>query len=154
MPGISQKIIAATLAIFVLAVPAHSHDHATGVVKERMDIMEDMAKRMTGMRARIDSKTGLPAIKEDAGSIASHAPHLVHLFPPGSTQKPTDAKSAIWHNWPDFERKAAVLETESKKLMNISTDDLTALSAQFRAVLAACSGCHEKYRTKSRKGDM
>jgi cytochrome c556 len=154
MPGISQKIIAATLAIFVLAVPAHSHDHATGVVKERMDMMEDMAKRMTGMRARIDSKTGLPAIKEDAGSIASHAPHLVHLFPPGSTQKPTDAKSAIWHNWPDFERKAAVLETESKKLMNIGADDLTALSAQFRAVSAACSGCHEKYRTKSRKGDM
>jgi cytochrome c556 len=154
MPCISKKIVAPAIAVLVLAVPARSHDHATGVVKERMDMMEEMAKRMKVIRARIDTKTSLSAIREDAGSIASHAPHLVHLFPPESTQKPTDAKSAIWHNWPDFERKAAVLETESKKLMNISTDDLTALSAQFRAVLAACSGCHEKYRTKSRKGDM
>ena len=154
MPCISKKIVAPAIAVLVLAVPARSHDHATGVVKDRMDMMEDMAKRMKGMRARIDSKTGLAAIKEDAGSIASHAPHLVHLFPPGSTQKPTDAKSAIWQNWPDFERKAAVLEAESKKLINTSADDPTALSAQFRAVSAACSGCHEKYRTKSRKGDM
>jgi len=154
MPCISKKIVAPAIAVLVLAVPARSHDHATGVVKERMDMMEEMAKRMKVIRARIDTKTSLSAIREDAGSIASHAPHLVHLFPPESTQKPTDAKSAIWHNWPDFERKAAVLETESKKLMNISADDLTALSAQFRAVSAACSGCHEKYRTKSRKGDM
>src|SRR3954467_14546256 len=107
-----------------------------------------MAKRMKVMRARIDTKTSLSAIKEDAGSIASHAPHLVHLFPPGSTQKPTDAKSAIWQNWPDFERKAAVLEAEKKRLKTTSPDAPPALSAQFRAVSAACSGCHEKYRTK------
>ena len=114
MPCISKKIVAPAIAVLVLAVPARSHDHATGVVKERMDMMEEMAKRMKVIRARIDTKTSLSAIREDAGSIASHAPHLVHLFPPESTQKPTDAKSAIWHNWPDFERKAAVLEAEQK----------------------------------------
>src|SRR5436305_4568639 len=134
MPRISKKTVAGAFAFFALALPARSHDHATGVVKERMDMMEEMAKRMKTIRARIDTKTGLAAVKEDAGSIASHAPHLVHLFPPGSTQKPTDAKGAIWQHWPDFERKAALLETESKKLMNTSAEDPSGLSAQFRAV--------------------
>jgi len=142
------------LAITAACLPSAAHDHATGVVKERMDMMEVMAKRMKAIRERIDGKRDLAAIKADAEAIASHAPHLVHLFPPGSTQKPTDARGAIWQNWNDFERKAAALEVESKKLVNTSANDLAALSVQARAVTEACGACHEKYRTKRRKGDM
>src|SRR5436853_3231491 len=141
------------LAFVAACQPSAAHDHATGVVKERMDMMEAMAKRMKAIRERIDTKRDLATIKGDAEAIASHAPHLVHLFPSGSTQKPTDAKKAIWQNWADFERKAAVLEAESKKLVNVSPDDSNALSAQFRTVSEACGGCHEKYRIKSRKGE-
>ena len=142
------------LAIAAAALPSAAHDHATGVVKERMDMMEVMAKRLKAIRERIDGKRNLAAIKVDAEAIAAHAPHLVHLFPPGSTQKPTDARGTIWQNWSDFERKAAALEVESKKLMNTSADDLAALSTQARAVTEACGACHEKYRTKRRKGDL
>lgn len=142
------------VAFLTACLPSAAHDHATGVVKERMNMMEAMAKRMKAIRERIDAKRDLAAIKADAEAIASHAPHIVHLFPPGSTQKPTDAKGAIWQNWVDFERKAAALEAESKKLVSASLDDSNALSAQFRAVSEACGGCHEKYRTKRRKGDM
>ena len=117
-------------------------------------MMEVMAKRMRAIRERLDRKRDLAAIKRDAEVIASHAPHLVHLFPAGSTQPPTDAKAAIWQNWADFERKAAVLEEESKKLMNADPRDLDMLRAQVLAVSQACGGCHENYRTKSRKGDM
>ena len=117
-------------------------------------MMEVMAKRLKAIRERIDAKRDLSAIKADAEAIASHAPHLVHLFPPGSTQKPTDARGTIWQNWNDFERKATALETQSRKLASTSADDLAALSAQSRAVTEACGACHEKYRTKRRKGDM
>ncbi len=141
------------LAIAAACLPSMAHDHATGVVKERMDMMEVMAKRLKVIRERIDSKRDLAAIKADAEAIASHAPHLAHLFPPGSMQKPTDARGRIWQNWNDFERKATALEVESKKLVNTSANDLAALSTQARAVTEACGGCHEKYRTKS-KGDM
>lgn len=141
------------LAIAAACLPSMAHDHATGVVEERMDMMEVMAKRLKVIRERIDSKRDLAAIKADAEAIASHAPHLAHLFPPGSMQKPTDARGRIWQNWNDFERKATALEVESKKLVNTSANDLAALSTQARAVTEACGGCHEKYRTKS-KGDM
>jgi cytochrome c556 len=113
-----------------------------------MEMMEAMAKRMKAIRARIDTKRDLGAIKADAEVIASHASHTVHLFPPGSTQRPTDAKGAIWQNWADFERKATALETESKKLVNANPDDIAALSAQFRAVSQTCGACHEAYRIK------
>ena len=142
------------VAIAAACLPSAAHDHATGVVKERMDIMEVMAKRLKAIRERIDAKRDLAAIKADAEVIAAHAPHLVHLFPPGSTQKPTDARAAIWQNWSDFERKASALEAASKKLTSTSADDLAALTTQARAVTEACGGCHEKYRTKRRKGDM
>ena len=142
------------LAIAAACLPSAAHEHATGVVKERMDMMEVMAKRLKAIRERIDAKRDLSAIKADAEAIATHAPHLVHLFPPGSTQKPTDARGTIWQNWNDFERKATALETQSRKLVNTSADDLAALSAQSRAVTEACGACHEKYRTKRRKGDM
>ena len=141
------------LSIVAACLPSVAHDHATGVVKERMEMMEALAKRMKAIRERIDGKRDLAAIKADAAAIASHAPHIVHLFPPGSTQRPTDARGTIWQNWADFERKASALEVESKKLMNASPDDFGKMSEQARAVLQACGACHEKYRTKRRKGD-
>jgi len=117
-------------------------------------MMEVLAKRMKAIRERIDTKRDLAAIKVEAEAIASSAPHVVHLFPKGSTQRPTDAKATIWQNWADFERKAAALEAASKKLVNVEPGDVAALSAQFRAVSETCGACHEKYRAKSRKGDL
>jgi cytochrome c556 len=151
-----MQILKASFCAVMLATScliAAAHNHATGVVRERMEMMESMAKRMKAIRERVDRKGDLAAVKSDAEAIASQAPHLVHLFPPGSTQKPTDARSAIWQNWPDFERKASELEAESKKLMSASPEDYGAISAQVRAVTQTCVVCHEKYRTKRRKGD-
>ena len=150
----TATIALCALAIAAACLPSAAHDHATGVVKERMDMMEVMAKRLKAIRERIDAKRDLAAIKTDAEAIAAQAPHLVHLFPPGSTQRPTDARGAIWQNWSDFERKVTALETQSRKLASTSADDLPALSAQSRAVTEACGACHEKYRIKRRKGDM
>lgn len=113
-------------------------------------MMEDMAKRMKAIRDRIDRRRDLAAIKVDAEAIASQAPHLLHLFPQGSTQRPTDARSTIWQNWSDFERKATALEAESKKLVEASPDDYDVLTAQFRTVSQTCGACHESYRLKRR----
>src|SRR5690242_19002300 len=145
----------ATLAATAITFPALSHDHATGVVKERMDMMEGIAKRMKTIRQRIVTKRDLSTIKGEAEVIASSAPHMAHLFPPGSDQKPTDARPAIWREWADFERQAKALEAESKKLAGTTPNDPDAIDAQYRALLLACSGCHEKYCVPgSRKRDF
>ena len=140
--------IAATAAAFACALPAASHEHATGVVKERMELMEAMGKRMKAINSRIKTKQQLAAIKDDARAIAASAPHIAHLFPPGSTQHPTEAKAAIWQNFADFERIANALEAASKKLAETDIAEFGALSDQARAVSKTCGECHERYRAK------
>ena len=137
--------------ILAMAIPAgsgFSHDHATGIVKERMDMMEAMAKSMKAITDRIKSKSDLAGIKVEAETIAEHAPHMIHLFPKGSTQSPTEARATIWQNWADFESKARALEIESGKLAKMDADDFAALSAQVQAVSRTCTACHGKYRVK------
>jgi cytochrome c556 len=129
-------------------------ENATGPIKERIETMEDMGKRMKAIRERIDGKRDLPGIEFDAEIVASHAPHLLHLFPRGSAQRPSDAKETIWRNWTDFEHKAQALEAETEKLAKMKSADFASLNTQVRAVTAACGSCHESYRTKRRKGDM
>jgi cytochrome c556 len=141
---------AAMLMGLAAALPSRAHDHATGVVKERMDSMETMGKRLKAIRDRVKTKRDLAAIKADAQAIKELAPHVAHLFPAGSTDAPTQATRAVWQNWPDFENKAKALETEIAKLVDASPDDATAMASQVRAVSQSCTNCHEKYRTKKK----
>jgi cytochrome c556 len=148
-----RRFVAIAVASSALTLPANSHDrdghaHATGVVKERMVLMEELGKRMKAVNTRIRDKQKLTAINDDARAIAANAAHIAHLFPPGSTQSPTEAKAAIWQNFADFERKAKTLEAESAKLAETNGGDFVALSAQARAVSQACAACHEAYRVK------
>ena len=141
-----KRVLIFVLAMSSGAAAAVAHDHATGIVKERMDLMEDMAKRMKAIDAAIKGAAEVAAIKAQAKAIADGAPHILHLFPRGSLQRPTRARSTIWKEWPDFENRTRELEAESKKLADISERE--AVAAQARAVSRACSGCHEKYRVR------
>lgn len=144
MRGTHIVAIATTLMI----APTLAHDHATGVVKERMDMMEAMDKSLNAIAGKLKSKRNLPAIKKDAEALRSHAPHLVHLFPPGSTQPPTEAKPAIWQNFADFEAKAKAFETESGKLATMDMRDAAVIASQVRVVTETCTICHDLYRQK------
>jgi cytochrome c556 len=138
----------ALVVMVACASAAAAHEHATGVVKERMDMMEAMEKHMKAINTRIKAKRDLGAIKLEAVALQKLAPHMVHLFPAGSLSKPTDARKEIWQNWPDFEAKAMALETASANLVNTTPTDFDALFAQVKAVAQACSDCHELYRIK------
>jgi cytochrome c556 len=146
MYGVAAGAVAAAL---MLSVAAHEHHHhATGVVKERMVAMESMGKHWKAITDRVKDERDLAAIKADAAAIAELASHVAHLFPPGSTQHPTQARSTIWQNWPDFERRARTLETVSGKLAATDPGDAAAVAAQARALSQVCGGCHEKYRVR------
>lgn len=135
-----------TAAIVSAALAHEGHDHATGVVRERMELMTDMGKRLLATSKRLRANKELESVTSDAHAILELASRVPTLFPPGSTQAPTAAKPAVWQEWEDFAAKAKNLEKESEKLMNTSTKNGEALRAQFRAVGFACDSCHEKYR--------
>ena len=144
-------IIIVAAAVVSVALAHEGHEHATGVVRERMELMTSMGQRMLASNKRLRANKELDNIANDARAIHELASKITAQFPPGSTQFPTAAKPAIWQEWDDFTAKAKRLETESEKLMNANTRDGDALRAQFRAVAFACDGCHEKYRVPKEK---
>ncbi|MEP7029603.1 MAG: cytochrome c [Pseudolabrys sp.] len=142
---ISLAVIAGVLAT---AVAAHEgHDHATGVVKERMITMTSMGQRLLAISKRLRANKDLAQIAGDAHVIHELAGKLPKQFPPGSTQFPTAAKPAVWTDWTTFESHVKKLEIEADKLMNVKASNGDALRAQFRALAQACDGCHESFRT-------
>jgi cytochrome c556 len=140
------------VALIIMAAcwPAFAHDHATGVVKERMDNMQAILKRHKAITDKLKDKRELDTIKADAEAITDLASHVTHLFPAGSTQKPTQARSAIWRNWADFEAKARGLETASEKLARTGAGDEPALGLAAGELTRSCVACHEKYRIRRR----
>ena len=133
-----------------MALAHEGHDHATGVVRERMIMMEQMGNHLLAITKRFRTNKELDKVTEDAKAIEQLAAQVSAKFPPGSTQAPTATKPSAWRNWPDFEAKAKKLEVEAHKLVATPTSDATALRAQFRAVAFACDACHEAYRVTKR----
>jgi cytochrome c556 len=137
-------------ALVAASVPLQlpAHEGAQGVVKERMDAMESMAKAMKAIAQTIKSKRDLELIKQEARSIQDGAAKMPSLFPSGTGGHPSAAKPTIWSKWTDFEAKAQALATESAKLADDDTRDAKALTRQMARVSQTCSSCHDSYRAK------
>lgn len=136
------------ILLAALAFPSAAHEGATGIVKERMDAMESMAKAMKAITLSIKSGRDLASVRKQAQTIHDFAEKMTPMFPAGTTGHPSGAKPAIWKQWPDFEAKARALSAESEKLAEIDARDTKALAAQARMVSRTCGGCHELYRQK------
>jgi cytochrome c556 len=147
-PSIFRCLGAAILAVLLLPLPSAGHEGATGIVKERMDAMEGMAKAMKVITQTIKSGRDLASIRKQAQVVHDLAGKMTPLFPAGSTGHPSGAKPVIWKQWSDFEAKARALSAESGKLAAIDASDTKALVGQARMVSQTCSGCHELYRQK------
>ena len=142
--------VALVMATASVTLAHEGHEHATGVVRERMILMEQMGNHLLAITKRFRANKELEKVTEDAKAIERLAAEVAAKFPPGSTQAPTATKPDVWRKWPDFEAKAKKLEIEARRLVGTSTGDATALRAQFRAVAFACDACHEPYRMTKR----
>ncbi len=116
-----------------------------------MKAMGDASKTIVEM---LKGKIGYDSAKlaDQAKLINDHSKELLHYFPEGSHQKPSEALPAIWQNWDDFKQRNQALETESAKLLEVAEqEDKKAISKQFAAVGKTCTGCHQDYRQKKKK---
>jgi cytochrome c556 len=142
------RVLAAAFVVLSVAASGIAHEQATGVVKERMDAMKSMAKSMKAINERLKEKRNLDSIKSHARLIQQAAGKMPALFPRGTEVHPSEAKAAIWQNWPDFEAKARTLVLESGKLAEADVLDAKALAVRARQVSDSCGNCHELYRAK------
>jgi cytochrome c556 len=129
-------------------LPAAAHDHATGVVKERMDSMEKMAKTLKAITQRVRAGKGLDKIPAAAQTIYTEALRITTQFPKGSNKHPSEAKASIWTNASDFDAKAAALIAASEQLATADTGNLAEVTKRHQTLARTCGACHELYREK------
>ena len=148
MNSIMRNLLIAVAIAAAPVVAAQAHEGATGIVKQRMDAMSDMAKRAKAISKRLRAGRDLAAVKDDAAILEKLAGEIAALFPAGSLSKHSEAREGIWQNWPDFTAKADALAIEAAKLAAIAPDNVAALRQQMKAVANTCGACHEDYRVK------
>jgi cytochrome c556 len=149
MKYINRLTLVGVVVMFAVIASAMAHEHAVGVIKDRMDGMMSMAKSMKVIKQRIRANQSPHAIALEAKNVQTQALAIISFFPPGSTQPPTDARPEVWKNWADFEAKAKALKTESNKLAGMGAESLPNINAQYAVVARTCSNCHELYRSKN-----
>src|SRR5262245_34739282 len=146
------SIIGVIGIVLSYAALAHEgHEHATGVVRERMELMTDMGKRLLAISKRLRANKELDRIAPDVREIKEATSKITAQFPTSSTQFTTATKPVVWQQWDDFGEKVRKLHSEAEKLSTTSPSDGDALRKQFRAVAYACDGCHEVYRVPKEK---
>lgn len=143
--GIPQLAI---LSVFIAAPTAFAHEEATGVVKERMDLMDSQKDAMKVIGNMVKGKTPFDA--EEAAKASSHieetAKKIPELFPEGSDGHPSEAKPEIWEKWDEFESDAEGLDAAASELTTALEAGADDWKAKFKGVVDACKTCHKSFR--------
>jgi cytochrome c556 len=136
----------AAAASFALA-----HEGATGVVKERMDLMKGQGKNMKLIgdmakgKRRFDAEKAAAAAR-DLGSTTKKIPEL---FPEGSSGHPSEALDAIWEDWHRFTEDAKKAEGAANDLAaTLQANPPQDWKAAFKTMIDACKSCHESFRAE------
>lgn len=131
---------------------ALAHKGASGVVKQRMELMKGIAAQMKALSPMAKGEAAFdPAqVKKSAAAIAEHAGQIPENFPEGSTGHPSEAKPAIWTEWDKFKANAEALRTSAQALEAGADDGLDATKALFAKLAETCKGCHQDFREEKR----
>ena len=143
--GLALALAASTISSLVFA-----HSGATGVMKERMDLMKGMADSMKIMGAMFKGETAFdPAVvMENAGFLVEHAPMIPEMTPEGSNDHPSEALPVIWQAWYDYVADSDALAEEGAKLVDLVKNgaDQAAAREQYVKLGKTCGTCHDRFR--------
>jgi cytochrome c556 len=144
-------LVTATLGLGLAPLAVAQEQGAKGVVAVRQATMEANAKHMNAVKAILTEDPQLVKhVAFHAEAIAEAAEYVPEMFPPGSTQPPTDALPAIWDKPDQFRQAAERAHGLADKLAETSRGgDAQATLAAFAALgKEGCGGCHETFRKK------
>jgi cytochrome c556 len=130
-----------------------AQEEATGVVKERMDLMETQKDAMKVLGAMAKGQVPFDAAKATAAAkeIESTSANILQLFPEGSGGEPSEAKPEIWTQWEKFTTDTERLATAAAALEEAVSSESPEWKAKFKDVIDACKTCHKTFRAEKDK---
>lgn len=136
--------------LLVCAGFAFAHSGASGIVKQRMEAMKDVAANMKVIAAVLKGEAAFDAgrIQTAARTIAQHGARIPSLFPEGSGDAPSEALPEIWADWTAFTALAGELTANAETLERVAetVPDAEGLRAAFAALAKNCKTCHATFR--------
>ncbi|WP_320825410.1 cytochrome c, partial [Reinekea sp.] len=110
MNSISQPLRYLSICLLITgAGMVWAHGGATGIVKDRMDVMSSLSKSVKKLTPMMRGRTEYNpvTVQQEAENIAKlGGSHLTEMFPEGSLTGASEAKPAIWQQWSKFETYA------------------------------------------------
>ncbi len=147
--------IAVVMSVFIFILPISAHEGATGIVKERMDLMISIGQTMKALSAMVRSPAQFDQndLVDAAGQLSRKSERMLLLYPEGSMTPPSEASAEIWARPAEFAAIAKALDNEARRLIDVSRNGSREdLATQFRAIGKTCSDCHKSFRTKKKHG--
>lgn len=156
---IKQKIMI-VISTLCLSAVVWAHSGATGIVKERMDLMDSLKTAMQTLKPYFQGKQVYDpqVVKNNAELIRDSAGEkMSRLFPENSLQKPSEALPEIWKDWSSFEKLSNDLQALSQALYDANGDvnktkDVESIQASsedmFKEIAKNCSDCHKQFRER------
>ena len=129
-----------------------AHEGATGVVKERMDLMDTQKDAMKVLGGMAKGQVPFDAAKaaEAAHEIENTAAKIPDLFPEGTGGHPSEAKPEVWTQWEEFTADAEALTKAATALKVALEGDAPEWQAKFKGVVDACKTCHKTFRAEKK----
>jgi len=125
-----KKVVFIISLLFATATAlVFAHGDATGIVKERMDLMVSLKNAMKNLKPLFRGKEeyDVEKVKQNALAIRDAAGnHMTKLFPEGSLKMPSEATPEIWTQWEEFQRLADNLERLGQALHDGAENNQTA----------------------------
>lgn len=148
MKGYKNFALAAVLACAAASGAALAHKGATGIVKERMHMMESMADAMKAIAPMMKGEAVYdPSVAEEfASELARRAVQIKAAFPEGSAGHPSEASLRIWQEPERFEASAEELRAYARELEEKAATGADTARLLFGRIAGTCKDCHQSFR--------
>jgi len=149
---ISKLAQIAAVSVLLCGTAAVAHEEATGVVKERMDLMDTQKDAMKVLGGMAKGQVPFDAAKaaEAAHEIEKTAAKIPDLFPEGTGGHPSEAKPEVWTQWDKFTADAETLTKAAAALKVALEGEAPEWKAKFTDVVDGCKTCHKTFRAEKK----
>lgn len=144
-----KKLVLLSCAVAALSTATISAraDETNPAIVHRQGIYKIAAGHMNGLKSGLFLKGPGENLAYHAEGIVTAFQHMGNAYPEGSDKGETKAKPNIWSERAKFDEAGKKAFTAAQALVAATKAGDNAKSADaFKALGAACKGCHEDFR--------
>jgi cytochrome c556 len=144
----TTRTAVAAVAALVVGV-ALAHEGATGIVKDRMAMMQNMDLQLKAIQAMLSGWAPFDAValRNYAAALHDSCHQSESLFPAGSQDRASHARPAVWDNPQAFREEFQKLHEASEALVEtIAGGGRTDIAVAINDLRQTCDGCHATFR--------